>query len=436
MRKLYTAVAYLLTPVVFLSLLWRGFRNRGYWHGLGERFGWLPESADGGAIWVHAVSVGEVQASIPLVKLLRERFPHLRTLITTVTPTGRARAQAAFGDDVEHCYAPYDLTGAVRRFFERKRPVAAIIMETELWPNLFHECGQREVPLVLASARISPRSVKRYRRFSSLFGEALAHGIVIAAQSERDAERFLSLGASPARTHTIGNIKFDLEARGECGGPRNLLMPDGAQRPVWIAASTHHGEEALILQAQRALITTLPDALLVLAPRHPERFDAVAQRVARSGLNFLRRSSGASCDSGTQVFLLDTLGELPDFFRAVSAAFVGGSLVPVGGHNLLEPAAASIPVITGPHYFNAPDIAEELIRMNAAVVVNDDRELADALLRVLQSEPLRLQTGARARAVIDANRGTVTRLLNLITPLLEGSNVTGKTIRSAASSSG
>lgn len=418
MRAVYILVTYLLTPLVLASLLWRGFRNRGYWHGLGERFGWMSESTGGGAIWVHAVSVGEVQAAVPLVRALRQRFPRLRMLVTTVTPTGRDRAASAFGDDVELCYAPYDLPGAVQRFFDRRHPLAAIIMETELWPNLFHECGKRKVPLVLASARISPRSVKSYRRFLPLFRNALAHGIVIAAQSERDAERFLSLGANPARTHTIGNIKFDLEARGQGSGPREVLMPRGVSRPAWIAASTHQGEEKSALKAHQRVVQDLPDALLVLAPRHPERFDAVAQQIVRSGLRFNRRSDNNECDAATQVFLLDTLGELPDYFRAVDAAFVGGSLVPVGGHNLLEPAAAAIPVLTGPHYFNAPDVAEALLSANAAVIVKDADDLAEQLLRFLQSPSLCAQTGARARAVIDDNRGTLERLLELITPLL------------------
>lgn len=422
MRLLYIFVTYLLTPLVLASLLWRGFRNRGYWQGLGERFGRYPRGSDRerrGCIWVHAVSVGEVQAAIPLVRALMRRYPDRLILISTVTPTGRARARAMFADRVTLAYAPYDLPGAVRRFFNHYRPDLAIIMETELWPNLFHECGRREVPLVLASARISPRSVSRYRHFLPLFRDALAHGIVIAAQSERDAERFLSLGASEARTHTIGNIKFDLEARGSGEGPRALLLGAGESRPVWIAASTHQGEEQAALSAQASVLQDFPHALLVLVPRHPERFDQVAQQVARSGLRFVRRSAEVRCDAAVQVFLLDTLGELPDFFRAVDVAFVGGSLVPVGGHNLLEPAAASVPVITGPHYFNAPDIAEELLENHAAVVVADAAGLADEVRRFLGSQDLRRATGARALAVIDANRGTLKRLMDLITPLLD-----------------
>ncbi len=419
MRALYILVTYLLTPLVLASLLWRGFRNRGYWQGLGERFGRYRPIEGDGCIWVHAVSVGEAQAAVPLVRALMTRYPNRRMLISTVTPTGRARVQAVFGDQVHLVYAPYDLPGAVRRFFQYHRPALAIIMETELWPNLFHECGRSGVPLVLASARISPRSVSRYRHFLPLFRDALAHGIVIAAQSERDAERFLSLGASKARTHTVGNIKFDLEPRGSGAGARELLLGAGESRPVWIAASTHQGEEQAALEAHAKVLETFPRALLVLVPRHPERFDNVAQQVARSGLRFVRRSSGQQCEATMQVFLLDTLGELPDFFRAVDVAFVGGSLVPVGGHNLLEPAAASIPVLTGPHYFNAPDIAEELLAHNAAVRVGDSTELADEVRRFLLSEDLRTQTGARAYAVIEANRGTLGRLLELVVPLLD-----------------
>lgn len=419
MRALYIFVTYLLTPLVLASLLWRGFRNRGYWQGLSERFGRYPPFRADGCIWVHAVSVGEVQAAVPLVRALMARYPDRTLLITTVTPTGRARVRAVFGDQVHLVYAPYDLPGAVRRFFARHRPDLAIIMETELWPNLFHQCGRSDVPLVLASARISPRSVSRYRYFLPLFRDALAHGIVIAAQSDRDAERFLSLGASQARTHTVGNIKFDLEARGSGEGPRNLLLGSGPARPIWIAASTHQGEEQAALQAHATVLGSFPDALLVLVPRHPERFDHVAQLIGRSDFRYVRRSEGDICAATVQVFLLDTLGELPDFFRAVDVAFVGGSLVPTGGHNLLEPAAASVPVITGPHYFNAPDIAEELLAHQAAVQVSDAAGLAEAVLRYLESSELRQATGARARAVIEANRGTLDRLLELVAPLLK-----------------
>ncbi len=433
MRFLYIAATYLLTPIVLASLLWRGIRNRGYWQGLGQRFGRLPDLPPTERIWVHAVSVGEVQAAAPLVRALSKRYPEYGILITTVTPTGQARVRSLFGDTVTHLYAPYDLPGVLRRFFDRVRPVAAIIMETELWPNLFHECGKRDVPLVLASARISPRSVNRYRRFLPLFRDALAHGIVIAAQSERDAERFLSLGANPARTHRIGNIKFDLDDSRNPQVPRDLLMPGGLVRPIWIAASTHRGEEQSALEAARLVLAQIEDALLVLVPRHPERFESVVQRVARSGLRYQRRSENDSCAPGTQVFVLDTLGELPDFFAIADVAFVGGSLVPIGGHNMLEPAAASVPVLTGPHYFNAPDIAETLLAEEAAVVVNDAQELGSQVLRFLTSKSLRDATGERARRVIDNNKGTLERLLQLVTPLLDRGARAANNVRASSS---
>lgn len=433
MRFLYIAATYLLTPIVLASLLWRGIRNRGYWQGLGQRFGRLPDLPPTERIWVHAVSVGEVQAAAPLVRALSKRYPEYGILITTVTPTGQARVRSLFGDTVTHLYAPYDLPGVLRRFFDRVRPVAAIIMETELWPNLFHECGKRGVPLVLASARISPRSVNRYRRFLPLFRDALAHGIVIAAQSERDAERFLSLGANPARTHRIGNIKFDLDDSRNPQVPRDLLMPGGLVRPIWIAASTHRGEEQSALEAARLVLAQIENALLVLVPRHPERFESVVQRVARSGLRYQRRSENESCAPGTQVFVLDTLGELPDFFAIADVAFVGGSLVPIGGHNMLEPAAASVPVLTGPHYFNAPDIAETLLAEEAAVVVNDAQELGSQVLRFLTSKSLRDATGERARRVIDNNKGTLERLLQLVTPLLDRGARAANNVRASSS---
>lgn len=412
-------MTYVLAPVVLVSLIWRGFRNRGYWHGLGERFGHVDSVEGADSIWIHAVSVGEVQASVPLVRALMAGFPERKIVMTTVTPTGRERVLALFGDAVKHLYAPYDLPGAVRRFFDRVHPVVAIVMETELWPNLFHECGRRSVPLVLASARISPRSVGRYRRFLPLFRDALAHGIVIAAQSRRDADRFLSLGANPARTHTIGNIKFDLEDGVEGEAALGVVRPQGDPRPVWIAASTHEGEEEQVLEAARRILRAEPASLLVLAPRHPERFEGVAQLIARSGLACLRRSERKTCSPDTQVFLLDSLGELTKFFSAADVAFVGGSLVPIGGHNLLEPAAAAIPVLTGPNNFNAPDIADALIAAEGARVVHDEQELAEAVLEFLRVPGSRAEAGRRARAVIDANRGTAARLMELIVPLIE-----------------
>jgi len=419
MRLIYIVLAYLLVPIALGQLLWRGLRDRDYWRGLSERFGLNYPPEDARSIWVHAVSVGEVQASAPLVRALRSRYPRIPLVLTTVTPTGAQRARSLFAPEVHVRYLPFDLPGCVRRFFDRVRPQLAVVMETELWPNLFHECGQRAVPLVLASARISPRSVSRYRLLVRLFRETLSHGIVIAAQSESDAQRFMSIGASPGRTHVTGNIKFDFElpealvARG-----RALRQQYAGSRPVWIAGSTHDGEEEAILDAHAQVRRTVADALLVLVPRHRNRFENVAALLRRRGVPFVARSSHEPASSGAQVLLLDTLGELQTFYAASDVAFVGGSLVPVGGHNLLEPAALALPILTGPHNFNCEDIARLFAQVGAARIVSTGQELAAGVVRLLTDPSAREQMGGAGRRAVDENRGALRRLLALIDPLV------------------
>lgn len=418
MRFAYQLLVYLATPFVFLFWLWRGFTRNGYHDRLGQRFGIGFPDIPRGSVWVHAVSVGEVQAAAPLIKALKDRLPSLAVVVTTVTPTGAERVRRLFGDEVVHCFAPFETPGAVRRFFDRIRPELAVIIETELWPNLYAECGRRRVPLVLASARISPRSVARYQHLTPLFREALSHGIIIAAQSEQDAQRFRDLGAAPARTFVTGNIKFDVEideslaARG-----REFAAEYFPGRPVWIAASTHAGEEEIVLAAHRRLLESVPDALLVLVPRHPERFSTVAGLIEERGLDFVRRTGGERCSAETRVFLGDTMGELPLFYAASDIAFVAGSLVPVGGHNLLEPASLGLPILTGPHLFNAEDIAEMFDEQGASRVVTDEAELAAALERLFGDEAGRRNMGERARRLLLDNRGSLRSLLELLDPL-------------------
>lgn len=418
MRFLYVLIAYLVAPLVVGVMLWRGVRDRSYWRNFSERFGFGRAPYAGESLWVHAVSVGEVQAATALVRALRQRYPGIPLVLTTVTPTGAERARAQFGHDVWVRYVPYDLPGSVSRFFDRVRPKMAIILETELWPNLYNECGRRRVPLVLASARISPRSATRYRRLSGLFRETLSHGIVIAAQSEADAERFRSIGANPARTHVTGNIKFDFSLPADIRDTGAALRARHApQRPVWIAGSTHDGEEEILLDVQ-ARLATGQEPLLVLVPRHPQRFDDVATLLERRKLRFVRRSRDEACGAETQVLLVDTLGELLQFYAAADVAFVAGSLVPIGGHNLLEPAALGIATLTGPHNFNAQEIADMLIESGAVEVVRDADAMA-AALRLLLADPLeRERRGAIGRDAVDRNRGALARLLALIDPVL------------------
>lgn len=418
MRLLYNILIYIAAPVAFLVQLWRGIRAPEYRAGLGQRFG-FGESLAGDSIWVHAVSVGEVQAAAPLVKALRAHYTEFPLVLTTVTPTGAARARALFGNDVVLRYVPYDLPGSVRRFFARARPRLAVILETELWPNLYAECGRRGVPLVLASARVSPRSVGRYRRLVPLFRATLAHGIVIAAQSEADAERFRSIGAAAERTHVTGNIKFDFElAPGMPLRGKAWRDANAPGRPVWVAGSTHEDEEEIILDAHDELRRRHADALLVLVPRHPNRFDAVRALLAKRDIRFVTRSSGAPAPADSSVVLGDTMGELTMLYAGSDVAFVAGSLLPVGGHNLLEPAALGLPIVTGPYNFNGEDIYRKMLEAGAVATVTDAADLAAAVTRLFEDPAGRTAMGARGLEVIEANRGALGRLLSLVAPLV------------------
>jgi len=292
-------------------------------------------------------------------------------------------------------------------------------METEIWPNLYNGCGVRKIPLVLVSARISPKSVDSYRKLLPFFKETLSHGIVIAAQSEADAKRFLSLGASSSRTRVVGNIKFDIELPEDLanlgGELRKNLFPD---RPVWIAASTHDKEELMILEAHRLLLKRHPDLLLILVPRHLHRFAAVRELVVRQGFNVVSRTGQRACQPETEVFLGDTMGEVVLFYAASDIAFVGGSLVPIGGHNLLEPAALGMPILTGPYVFNAQDIADTLLKNSACRMVADTVELASTVDELLTNVGQARELGSNALKILNSNRGALKRLLEVIEPLI------------------
>jgi len=420
LRFVYLLAVYLAAPVISAVFLWRGLRDRGYWRNFGERFGFGAPAAPHG-VWIHAVSVGEVQACAPLVGVLRQRYPDLPLTVTAVTPTGAARARALFGGAAQVRYVPFDLPGAVRRFFARVQPRLAVIVETELWPNLYRECGRRRVPLVLASARLSARSVGRYRRLGALFRDTLSQAAVVAAQATGDAERFQALGADPASTHVTGNLKFDFELpRQTVERGARLREQYAPARALWVAGSTHGGgEEQTLLEAQRRVRALHPEALLVLAPRHPQRFAEVAALLHQGDVSFVRRSQGAAAAAQTgEVLLLDSLGELLDFYAAADVAFVGGSLVPVGGHNLLEPAALGIPILTGPYNSNSEEIARLLIACGAAEVVRDAAELGARVGALLANPEARVRIGAQGRTSVDSHRGALGKLLGLIEPLL------------------
>jgi 3-deoxy-D-manno-octulosonic-acid transferase len=419
MRRVYSLLTYLWVPLYAGWMLWRGLRERGWWAHFSERFGFGARIAIPGSIWLHAVSVGEVQSAAELVRALAERYPRRPLVFTTVTPAGAERARALFRQGVQVRCLPFDLPGSVRRFFERVRPGIAIVLETEIWPNLFHACARRGVPVLLASARLSERSVRRYRWVSGLIRATLSEGVVVAAQSDGDAARFRAIGAPAELTSVAGSLKFDLTLAPDTAARGAQLRRDQAPgRPMWIAGSTHAGEERSILDAHRRTRERLPDALLVLAPRHARRFAEVALWLEQQGVVCSRRSSGAAVPTETEVLLLDTLGELVTYYAAGDVAFVGGSLVPIGGHNLLEPAAVGRPVLTGPYYFNAPEAARLLLDAGAARVVVDAAALAEALVALLLDGAQRARIGALGRDAIERNRGTVGRVLTLLAPLI------------------
>ncbi len=423
MRYLYNLLTYLLLVPFACYWIVRGFGNRAYLDRLGQRFGFGFPAIER-CIWVHAVSVGEVQAAAPLIRALARRFPDRSLLITTVTPTGAARVRSLFGDTVYHCFIPFEFPHAVNAFFRHVNPEAALIMETEIWPNLYRACGVRKVPLILVSARISPRSVPGYRKLLPLIRETLSHGIIIAAQSEPDAERFLSLGANPARTCVMGNIKFDVEPDPDVPGRGKAARAElFGERPVWIAASTHEGEEELVLDVHRALQARHPDLLLVLVPRHPERFASIRELVESRGFSVVSRTEDRPAGDA-EVFLGDTMGEVPMFYVASDVAFVAGSLVPIGGHNLLEPAVLGVPVVTGPHNFNAQDIADLFIELGACRQVADTDELVEMVSELLSNPDEAARLGHAGQNLLEENRGALERLLVLLEPLLASDSST------------
>jgi len=417
-RFLYNFLTYLL--LIPLAVYWisGGIVNRSYRDRLMQRFGFgFPKLQD--SIWIHAVSVGEVQAAVPLIHVLMQRFPLQKIIVTTVTPTGASRVVELFGEAVVHCYMPFEFPNAIRSFFTSVKPRVAMIMETEIWPNLYRGCGVRSIPLILVSARISPKSIPGYRRLVPLIRETLSHGIIIAAQSQADASRFLELGADPERTHVTGNIKFDIEfdqaivSRG-----KQLRSALFACRPVWIAVSTHSGEEQQVLEAHRILLKAHPDLLLVLVPRHPERFPEVRELIEKSSFTVVSRTSDQPATASTEVFLVNTMGEVPLFFAASDISFIGGSLVPIGGHNLLEPAIQELPIITGLYLFNTEEIAENFVKHDACVVVANGVELAAAVLVLLDDPDEATKMGKRGLKVVEQNSGSLQRLLVLLEPLL------------------
>jgi 3-deoxy-D-manno-octulosonic-acid transferase len=418
LRALYSATLYLLLPVTVYHLIWRGFRHREYFLRWNERYAVYARTnggppADGRLVWVHAVSVGEVNASAPLVNALLADRPDLRILVTTITPTGSARVRGLWGDAVSHVYLPYDLPGAVSRFLRHFKPRLALIMETELWPNLLLGCRDHDVATYIVNARLSERSLRGYRVLKPLVGRALRTVRGVLAQSDADADRFRRLGASPARTQVTGNLKFDI-AHLSSPAFSDAFSKWVGHRPAWIAASTHAEEEAAIIAIHRRLRERWPDLLLLWAPRHPERFKAVTQQSVDGGWRVSTRRLTQWPDRNDGVFVIDTLGELMAFYGCAQVAFVGGSLQVVGGHNLLEPAAAGTAVVTGPHLHNFKDIADRLMGAGALRIGADAQAVGTLIETLLGDAPSRAAMVAAGQALVAEGRGALGRTMAAI----------------------
>lgn len=420
-RGLYSLVSRIALPFSMYYLIWRGLRQREYLDRWSERFAFYQGEGLDGCVWLHAVSVGEVNAAVPLVAALRRRHPELALLVTTTTPTGSARVRAVWGDTVSHVYLPYDLPGAVRNFLDHFRPRLALVMETEIWPNLYAILAERGVPLMIANARLSERSLRGYRPFRSVIRAALATVACIAAQSEADARRYRLLGAPPDVIEVTGNLKYDVTVSDAMLDTAQQWRLAWRERPVWIAASTHAGEEDAVIAAHRRVLARHPDALLLWAPRHPERFAGVIAASERAGYRVRSRRNDGQPSADTQVFVIDTLGELMAFYAAADLAFVGGSLEDIGGHNVLEPVAFGVPAIVGPHTHNFAEITALLLDVGAAVRIADADALAPAVIAWIEHPEQRRASGEAGRARIETERGALARTLARIEPWLTSS---------------
>ncbi|WP_175688768.1 lipid IV(A) 3-deoxy-D-manno-octulosonic acid transferase [Burkholderia anthina] len=441
LRAIYRALWWLVAPVAVIRLFVRSRKERGYREHIGERFGHgAGRSPDDRAplVWVHAVSVGETRAAQPLIDALMRARPDARILLTHMTPSGRATGEQIFGDRVLRRYLPYDMPGAVRRFLRAWRPTLGLVMETEVWPTLIDECRRADVPLVLTNARMSARSFRRAAKFGAATRDMFGGFARVLAQSPADAERLSSLGAR--NVTVLGNLKFDMTTPPELAARGHAWRDAIGARPVWVAASTRENEEALVLQAFAAMRT--PGALLILVPRHPQRFAEVEALVERGGLKCVRRSAwGADMaalaaghpaaeplPADVAVLLGDSMGELGAYYAAADIAFIGGSLLPLGGQNLIEACAVGVPVLIGPHMFNFTQASADAVAAGAAMQVADPLDLAHVLDALFADHARRIAMGSAGAAFASRHRGATARsvdvLAALLPPVARGARVT------------
>ncbi|HDV7283367.1 lipid IV(A) 3-deoxy-D-manno-octulosonic acid transferase [Mannheimia haemolytica] len=424
LRLLYICLSYLLQPVVLLLMWYKGRKQPAYRKRLWERYGIYDESEKPKAkgVVIHAASVGEVIAATPLIKAVSKQYPELPLIVTTVTPTGSERVQAAFGNSVSHFYLPYDLPDAIERFLNFIDPKLIIVIETELWPNLIRKVNIRKIPFVIANARLSPRSAKRYGWVKGSIKDMLNQISLIMAQDEVSRDRYLALGYAPAKMVNTGNLKFDLEITPQLHQSviKTKASLNLTERPIWIAGSTHEGEEKLILDAHKLLLEHYPNLVLILVPRHPERFGLVELLIQKSDLNYVKRTENKMLSQNTQVMLGDTMGEMMLLYGLSDIAFVGGSLVKHGGHNPLEPIAFNIPVVSGLYTYNFPEIFEKLREVKGVIEIESSVEALTESIQLLLEQPQIGQEIAKSGlSVLQENQGALKRHLDLLAPYLE-----------------
>ncbi|VEF28128.1 3-deoxy-D-manno-octulosonic-acid transferase [Shewanella baltica] len=418
-RFLYSTILYLLSPLLIVYLAFRAIKSPDYRGRWGERFGLTRlKSTD---LLIHSVSMGETLAAIPLIRLIMQSHPELSITVTTTSPTGSAEVRKAFGDSVQHCYLPFDLPWCVRRFLRQVSPKWCVIMETELWPNLVAVAAKRGVRLMLANARLSATSAAQYAKHPTLNRPMLQRLDVIAVQTQVEAQRFIELGVSPDRVTVCGSLKFDLSITPErLANAKQLRQAWGRETsPIWVAGSVHPGEFDTMLIAHRQLLAQWPDALMIIAPRHPEQFSAVAEVVASQGFESVRRSSNLPVTATTQVLVGDTMGELLTFYGAADQAFVGGTLIANGGHNPLEPVAMGVPVMVGPNHWDFAQITQMLADAGGLRIVASADELAANLIAYFAKPELRQLAANAGLAVVEANRGALQRQFVLAQSLIK-----------------
>ena len=416
-RLLYSLLCYMIFPIVLLRLFWRSRNNASIRQQWQQRLGFV-NLAQSPRIWLHAVSVGETIAAKPLVEALLINFPSHKLLISNTTATGFQTAHRLFGERVEHCYFPYDLDGAVSRFLDRSKPALLIVMETEIWPNLLYQCNQSEVPTLIANARLSERSTKGYSRISRLIKPTLNKVSKIACRDNKDIENFKRLGASSEQLTVIGNIKFDISSDLGTGGSHFLKEQLGNCK-IWVAASTHAGEDEIILSCFSQLKAQHKNLILVLVPRHPERFESVYSLCKDTGYTTQRRSANETFTKNCEIILGDSMGEMTYWFSSSDVVFLGGSLVETGGHNPLEASIYGVPVVSGPAIFNFNDVYEVLCGAGIAWVEENPEALVNRL-KVLLAMPENALMELRKRSVqtLDFNKGATTKLLKLSNELI------------------